>query len=53
MKSLNEINISELTKLYQQLNIKYKKKINIQKYLENKKIKKKIFIHNKLINIIL
>ena len=37
MKSLNEINVSDLTKLYQKLNIKYKKKINIQKYLEKKK----------------
>ena len=39
--------------LEEQLMVLVKKDINIQKYLENKKIKKKIFIHNKLINIIL
>ena len=39
--------------LEEQLMVLVKKDINIQKYLENKKIKKKIFIPNKLINIML
>ena len=37
MKSLAQLNISDLSRLYKELNIKYKKKINIQKYLENRK----------------
>lgn len=37
MKSLAQLNISDLSKLYKELNIKYRNNINIQKYLENKK----------------
>ena len=37
MKSLAQLNISDLSRLYKELNIKYKNKINIQKYLENRK----------------
>ena len=37
MKSLDKLNISDLSKLYKELKIKYRKKINIQKYLKNRK----------------
>ena len=37
MKSLDKLNILDLSKLYKELKIKYRNKVNIQKYLESRK----------------